>query len=69
MARNLPVTIGHEIQDELVKSGIVPRNCTRVVIDIPVNDLVKVYYEVYGDERLLDVNWGKIAKTIKKGKA
>ena len=29
----------------------------RIVIDIPVDDIVRVYMERLGDDRLLHVNW------------
>lgn len=40
---------------ELVKRGIVPSNCRRVVIDMQAQEPAVLYYELYGDERLLEV--------------
>ncbi len=53
MGHNLPLI------KALVDAGIVPDNCRRIVIDIPCNDVVTLYYEVFGDERLLDVDFAK----------
>ena len=39
----------------LVEAGILPPECTRIVIDININDVVKVYYQTNGTEKLLDV--------------
>lgn len=44
-----------ELSRLLQEKGIVPPHCTRIVIDIGVDEMVKVYYTVYGDERLLEV--------------
>jgi len=38
----------------LVDAGVIPDNCRRVVIDLNTEKAVKVYFEVYGDERLND---------------
>ena len=55
------VILGNNI--DLIKAmqeaGILPDNCRRVVIDIPYDDLVEVYYECLGDTRLLDVGMPK----------
>lgn len=60
----------HGACPELVKamtdSGILPDNCCRVVIDIAFNDIVKIYYEVLGDERLLEIDFAKHILTIKQ---
>lgn len=47
--------IGHDLR-EFVKAlsdkGVVPLNCRRVIIDIPVDNIVRVFYECYGDAEL-----------------
>ena len=53
-----------ELVKSLIDSGIVPDNCCRVIIDIAYDNAVKVYYEVYGDERLLDIDFAKHILTI-----
>ena len=38
------------------KAGMLPDNCRRIVIDIEVNELVKVYYETFGDDQLVAID-------------
>ena len=47
--------VARELAQILVERGIVPRHAHRVIIDIEAEQPVKVYYTVYGDERLLEV--------------
>ncbi|GAG49987.1 unnamed protein product [marine sediment metagenome] len=54
-----------QLIDKLIEAGIIPGNCTRAIIDIGISDAAKIYYEVYGDSRLLDVDWGSIGPVIK----
>lgn len=35
--------------------GLVPPNCRRIVIDAEAQEPVKIYYETYADERLIEV--------------
>ena len=32
-----------------------PENCRRIVLDLQYREVVKVFYECLGDERLLDI--------------
>ena len=61
-----------ELIKAMNKAGILTNNCRRVVIDIEYNSFVKVYYEVLGDTRLIDVDFashiGVMIKETKKGK-
>lgn len=41
----------------MMDAGIVPDHCRRIVLDIAYNNVVKIYYEVLGDNRLLDVDF------------
>lgn len=43
------------IMEAMLRAGIIPRECTRFVIDCSVNDVAKLYIECIGDERLLEV--------------
>lgn len=45
----------HDLVKRLIDAGIVPSNCTRVVIDLPIDDAARLYFECIGDERLIDV--------------
>ena len=46
------------------KAGILPDNCQRVIIDVAYDNVVKVYYEVLGDTRLLDINFASHIGTM-----
>ena len=35
-----------------------PKELTRIVIDIPVTDIVKIYYQGVDASALLDLKWG-----------
>ena len=48
--------MANSIQQQLIDAGIVPENCTRVIIDIGLDAILKVYYETYGDKRILDLD-------------
>lgn len=37
---------------QLMDAGLVPPSTRRILIDIPVCDVVTVYYECYGDEKM-----------------
>ncbi len=37
---------------KLSDAGVVPPMCRRILIDIPFNEVVKVYYETYADEKM-----------------
>ena len=54
MARDRIVT-GKEFLQKLLDLGIIPLNTRRVVIDAARDDLVMVYVEQLGTERLLSV--------------
>lgn len=47
--------IGRRLYQALVKAGIADDLTRRVTIDIPVNDVVTVYVERYGDSRMLEI--------------
>ncbi len=56
MANKAPRTIlGQDLFAQFIKAGIVPSNCRRMVIDMEVEKAVRVYYDCFGDERLLEV--------------
>lgn len=51
-----PATSSKSFLDWLRRSGIIPENTRRVVIDAKVNDVVMIYIEQYGTTALLDVD-------------
>lgn len=57
-------------------SDNLPANCRRVVIDITIEEFVKVYYECFGDEAVIEIARAGLergiqirAKDIVRGKA
>ena len=46
---------GVELGKALAAAGLVPDNCSRMIVDVQVNDVVRVYYTCFGDEDLLRV--------------
>ena len=62
------VISGHKIIKALLDAGIVSDKCRRVVIDIPCDGFVTLYYEVLGDERLLDIDFAKHLGPVVKNK-
>lgn len=46
---------GRKVMEALLAEGIADNQTRRVVIDIPVNDMVTIYTERIGDERVLKV--------------
>jgi hypothetical protein len=55
MASELKPITSDRFVETLIANGVVPPLCRRVVIDAEAGSCVKLYYEVYGDERLLEV--------------
>ncbi len=43
-----------EFVKQLRKAGLVPDQCKRIVIDIPADDIIKVYYETVADGEKLN---------------
>ena len=41
------------------EAGLVPTPCRRIIIDIEVGEAVKLFYECYGDERMLQLDLPK----------
>ncbi len=50
---------------ELIEKGVMPENCVRFIMDIGTDRVIKIYWEVLGDEKLLSIDWGKIGSEIK----
>lgn len=47
-----------------IDAGVVPPGCSRMLIDIPADDVVRVYYEIFGDQKVIDV----MATLVQEGK-
>ena len=60
----VPPIMTNTIQQQLIDAGIVPENCTRVIIDIGLDQILKVYYEAYGDKRILDLDLMSALKDV-----
>ena len=52
----MPIS-GRELGTKLIESGCLPgvKNVKRIVIDIPAEGLVKVFYETFASEELGDI--------------
>jgi len=63
------VAVDQEIQAfwrKLKELGLGPdEDVRRVIIDIPCNECVKVYYECYADRRMLDIDMTPLLKGAK----
>lgn len=55
-----------DLQKALMEAGILPELCARVVIDIPAQGAVLMYYECLGSEKLLKINLPKHLKNVVK---
>lgn len=60
----MPITWGREILMKLKAAGIVPSTCRRVIIDISEREVAKVIYDCYGDEKLMDIDFGELLGTV-----
>ena len=49
------VISGYELCQSLVEAGLIPEKTRRIVIDIPVEDAVKVYYETFADDAMVEL--------------
>lgn len=47
---------GNGILDRMQRAGIVPPETCRLIIDIGIDCVVRVYYECLADEKLIDVD-------------
>jgi hypothetical protein len=48
--------MGHEFSKRLIEAGFdLPEQTSRIVVDIPCNGCVEVYYETYASRGVLDV--------------
>ena len=45
---------------------LVPAGCRRIIIDIPVDDAVKLFYECYGDEHILQLDLPKVLRSARR---
>lgn len=64
--KQLPIASSHALAKALMESGVLPPNCRRFLIDSgEPGGLLKVFYECYADERVLDafVAAGIVTKT------
>jgi hypothetical protein len=52
------------IETELIRVGLVPNGCRRIILDIEAHSAPNLYYQTFADTRLLDIDWGKVAPEI-----
>lgn len=60
------VIAGEHLINELIRVGVVPPNTSRIVIDVDLNECTRVWFETYGDERLLEVKWN-VGVSVSRG--
>lgn len=46
--------IGYEVLNRIAKRVGIPKTCVRMVIDIPCDGEVRIYYHCVGDDATLD---------------
>ena len=52
----MSVVTGREIVGaKLAEAGLIPDDTKRLIVDIPCDGVVKVYYDTFGNERLCEV--------------
>jgi len=50
--------LGRKLMETIAPAiGLEVGHLRRIVIDAPLDDVVSVYIELVGDERLLEINW------------
>jgi hypothetical protein len=60
-------TIGlfpQDVAKALTEAGIIPTNCRRFIIDSEAGEVVKVYYECYGDVGKIQLLFEAVLKLI-----
>ena len=58
--------VGFEIGSKLSEAGLIPDNVRRIIIDIPCDGCVVIYYECFGDKKQIDLVLEEMIKN--KGK-
>ena len=64
----MAIGIGRNLKEwfqPLIDAGVIPATTRRIIIDIPCNDVVMVYYECEADERMFTVSLGEMLKGAK----
>ncbi|MDZ4250310.1 MAG: hypothetical protein U0990_09505 [Candidatus Nanopelagicales bacterium] len=44
----------------LASAGVIPPKCRRLIIDLQVDSIAKVYYECYADDRMFTIDVAKL---------
>jgi len=53
MAQKFKLSTADQLIERLNEAGILPNNCRRFIIDAEVGEVPMMWFECYGDERLL----------------
>ena len=61
----MPTVSIHAPLGKLIDAGIIPPNCTRMIIDFPVGGLVRVYYSTLVDQEDLSVVFDELIAAAK----
>lgn len=55
------VVTGIDFGKMLIDAGVIPENCTRVIIDIPMDGVVTIHTAILPyEENMLKVNWAAL---------
>ena len=57
-------TFWHETELGKALAKRLPRRCTRVIIDIPIKGLVKIYYATVDTGPVLDLKWDDVIEQM-----
>lgn len=67
MAKTWSIINGEELGKQICEIlEIDPHKTSRIVIDIAANDFVKIYVDMVGDYKLLDVKWCELEAKIEE---
>ena len=58
--------VGFEIGSKLNEAGLIPDNVRRIIIDIPCDGLIVIYYECLGDKKQIDLVLEELIKNKDK---
>ena len=58
--------IGFEVGSRLAEAGLVPKSIKRIVIDIPLDGIVTIYYECVADKNTVEVAIEEFIKNKKR---
>lgn len=64
MGQQMGYLMGHDLLNKLHDLGIIPDCAQRVIIDINVMKPVKIYVQMFGTTRVLQLDWIDLLKNV-----